>query len=92
MKLIRITIVYALQNKQFIKEMKLKYKISIKEAILTSNIINKKNMDITNNNVGIYGNIVNLNDLVKNGDRIEIYRPLLIDPKELRRKKILSKK
>ncbi|XBC43027.1 MAG: RnfH family protein [Buchnera aphidicola (Kaburagia rhusicola ensigallis)] len=92
MKLIKIKIVYALKHKQFIKEMKLKNKISIKEAILTSNIFDKKVVDITKNNIGIYGNIVNLKDLVKNGDRIEIYRPLLIDPKELRRKKMLLKK
>ncbi|XBC44588.1 MAG: RnfH family protein [Buchnera aphidicola (Schlechtendalia peitan)] len=89
---INITIVYALKNKQYVKKMKLKYKISVEEAILRSNIINSKTINIYNKNVGIYGNIVNLSDFIKNGDRIEIYRPLLIDPRELRRKKIMLHK
>lgn len=36
--------------------------------------------------VGIFARIVALDTVVKPGDRIEFYRPLLIDPKEKRRK------
>ncbi|ANF17022.1 hypothetical protein XW81_01185 [Buchnera aphidicola (Schlechtendalia chinensis)] len=90
MKLIEVTIVYALKKTQYLKKIKLKNQISVKKAILLSNIIKNKNIDIHNNNVGIYGKIVNLSDLVNHGDRIEIYRPLLTDPKELRRKKYYS--
>ncbi|XBC40967.1 MAG: RnfH family protein [Buchnera aphidicola (Nurudea yanoniella)] len=91
MKLINILIIYALKNKQYIEKMTLKHKISIKKAILTSNIIKDLKINIENNNVGIYGKIVDLQDFVNDGDRIEIYRTLLIDPKERRRKNILLK-
>ena len=37
--------------------------------------------------MGIYSRLVKLNDQLKDGDRIEIYRPLLADPKEIRRKR-----
>ncbi len=40
--------------------------------------------------VGIFGQLKKLTDKVENGDRIEIYRSLLIDPKEARRKRATS--
>lgn len=36
--------------------------------------------------VGIFGKVVSLDTLIKNGQRIEVYRPLEIDPKEKRRR------
>ena len=39
------------------------------------------------NKVGIYSRLAKLTDQLKDGDRIEIYRPLLADPKEIRRKR-----
>jgi len=42
--------------------------------------------------VGIFGKRVKLDAPLKEGDRIEIYRPLMIDPKELRRLKALKTK
>ena len=41
--------------------------------------------------VGIFSTLVSLNTVVKSGDRIEIYRPLLIDPKEKRRQRARQK-
>ena len=37
--------------------------------------------------VGVFAKLVSLNTQVKSGDRIEIYRPLMIDPKEKRRQR-----
>jgi putative ubiquitin-RnfH superfamily antitoxin RatB of RatAB toxin-antitoxin module len=37
--------------------------------------------------VGIFGEIAGLRDPVRDGDRVEIYRPLLADPKEARRRR-----
>ncbi|KTD15121.1 Persistence and stress-resistance antitoxin PasI [Legionella gratiana] len=44
--------------------------------------------------VGIFSKQVSLDQVLKEGDRIEIYRPLILDPKENRRKKakVLSEK
>lgn len=44
-------------------------------------------IDLTKQSVGIFSRTKKLTDIVKDGDRIEIYRPLTIDPKEARRKR-----
>ena len=44
-------------------------------------------IDLTQQKVGIFSKVRKLTDIVKEGDRIEIYRPLLIDPMESRRKR-----
>jgi len=42
--------------------------------------------------VGIYSKQVSLDTVLKEGDRVEFYRPLSLDPKEIRRKKASAKK
>lgn len=37
--------------------------------------------------VGVFGKLVALDSPLRNGDRVEIYRPLIADPKEARRKR-----
>jgi len=44
-------------------------------------------MDLANLPVGIYGERVALTHCVEEGDRVEIYRPLVADPKEARRRR-----
>lgn len=48
--------------------------------------------EIINLPVGIFSKLTTLEEKVKEGDRIEIYRPLLIDPKEKRRTRAKEKK
>lgn len=38
--------------------------------------------------IGIYGRVIKLDALLQDGDRIEIYRPLTVDPKEARRRRV----
>lgn len=42
--------------------------------------------------VGIFGQLVSLNTVVQSGDRLEVYRPLVMDPKEKRRQRARHKK
>ena len=42
-------------------------------------------INLANNGVGIFSKPVRLQSLLRNGDRVEIYRALLLDPKEARR-------
>jgi putative ubiquitin-RnfH superfamily antitoxin RatB of RatAB toxin-antitoxin module len=44
-------------------------------------------IDLTKNQLGIFGKITSLEAKLKHKDRIEIYRPLVADPKEIRRKR-----
>ena len=60
----------------------------IQTAILQSDILQQfTEIDLRENKVGIYSRPAKLTDQLKDGDRIEIYRPLLADPKEIRRKR-----
>lgn len=93
MEIIQVTVIYALSEVQYIKKVRIKSNSTVKDAILASNLINiEKNIQFYKNNVGIYNKLVHLNRKIKNGDRIEIYRNLIIDPKERRRNKYQSLK
>ncbi|WGE14528.1 RnfH family protein [Pasteurella multocida] len=60
----------------------------IQTAILQSGILQQfTEIDLRENKVGIFSRPAKLTDQLKDGDRIEIYRPLLADPKEIRRKR-----
>lgn len=81
-------VIYALPHKQYMKKVKLAEGASIKEAIQASGIMRlRSEIDLAKNKVGIYSRTVKLTEKVHDGDRIEIYRPLLADPKELRRQR-----
>lgn len=61
---------------------------TVEQAIIASNILTICNdIDLTKNKVGIYSRPAKLSDNVRDGDRVEIYRPLIADPKEMRRKR-----
>ena len=47
----------------------------------------RDDIDLAKNKLGIYSRPVKLHDEVHDGDRVEIYRPLIADPKELRRQR-----
>ena len=48
-------------------------------------------IDLSKNKVGIFGKKTTLDHPLKDRDRIEIYRPLILDPKEMRRKRAAKK-
>lgn len=84
----KIEVAYALPDKQTLFTLEIEEGVTIEQAILRSGIISEfPEIDLTQQKVGIFGKLKALSDLVKEGDRIEIYRPLLIDPKEARRAK-----
>jgi len=91
---ITIEVAYANPKKQIIISFQAPKNISVKEAIALSGIEKKFNeIDLTKNKLGIFGKITSLETKLKHKDRIEIYRSLVADPKEIRRKRAtLSKK
>lgn len=83
-----IEVTYALPEKQFLLSVKVEEGTTIEGAILASGILAlRDDIDLKKNKVGIYSRPAKLTDLVQDGERIEIYRPLIADPKELRRKR-----
>lgn len=61
---------------------------TLQAAIVQSGILSDMpEIDITTCRVGIYAKLKTLETILKDGDRIEIYRPLIADPKESRRRR-----
>ncbi|MBE5252041.1 RnfH family protein [Mixta mediterraneensis] len=85
---ISVEVVYALPEKQYQRYVTVEQGSTIEQAIEASGILElRKEIDLSSNKVGIYSRPVKLSDRVEEGDRIEIYRPLIADPKELRRQR-----
>jgi len=90
---IKVEVAYAKPNHQCLVSVEVKQGSTIKDAIIASQILNIfPEIDLAKQKVGIFSKPRQLSDLIHQGDRIEIYRPLTIDPKEARRAKALKKK
>ena len=85
---ILIEVAYALPQKQMIIPIKVKVGVTAVEAIKASGIIKKfPEIDFKMNQIGIFGKLAQLDHVMRERDRIEIYRPLVADPKEIRRQR-----
>lgn len=83
---IQVGVAYALPDEQVIMELCVVPGATAEEAIRESGILKRfREIDLAKNNVGVFGKRVNLDTVLKDGDRVEIYRPLIADPKESRR-------
>jgi len=89
---ITVEVVYADVDKQMIIPVTLQSGSTIENAIDRSGILmHFPQIDLMRQKVGIFSQIKKLSDEVKDGDRVEIYRPLVINPKEARKKRANSK-
>lgn len=85
---IAVEVAYALPEKQYLQRVTLQEGATVEEAIRASGLLElRTDIDLTKNKVGIYSRPAKLSDSVHDGDRVEIYRPLIADPKELRRQR-----
>ena len=88
-----VEIAYALPEEQVIISIKVPIKFDVKQAIEKSGIQNKfPCIDLSKNKVGIFGKKTTLDQPLNDRDRIEIYRQLILDPKEMRRKRASKNK
>jgi hypothetical protein len=85
---IRVEVVYALPTQQSLLQVQLAQGATVEDAIRTSGVLDVyPEIDLAKNKVGIFSKLVKLDDPVRDRDRVEIYRPLIADPKEVRRKR-----
>ena len=85
---IKLEVAYAADNEQFLITVMMDAGSTVEMAINESGLLAKcKEVDLTKQKIGIFGEPRQLSDKVNAGDRVEIYRPLMIDPKEARRKR-----
>ena len=91
-ELIRVEVAYAAAHAQIIRQLSVEPGASIEQAIQRSGILEEfPEIDLAVNRVGIFAVLARLSDTVSDGDRIEIYRPLIADPKEARRRRALKR-
>ena len=86
--LLSVAVVYALPEVQILVTLEVPVGTTLRGAIERSRVaVRCPEIDLAVNAVGIFGRRRGLDELVAAGDRVEIYRPLAVDPKEARRRR-----
>ncbi len=85
---IQVEVVYGIPSKQELLLISVDDGTTIEQAISASGILDTfPEIDLSKNKVGIWNRTAKLTDKLKDLDRIEIYRPLIADPKEVRKRR-----
>ena len=83
-----VEVTYALEKKQTLLELEVGDGTTLKQAIELSGIIDSyPQIDLTKDKTGIFGKIAKLDTILREKDRVEIYRPLIADPKQVRKER-----
>ncbi len=86
--MMNIEVVYALPHEQVLLKLKLPQGATVAEAIAASGVVERHpEIDLAQSKVGIFGKLTKTDAVLRDRDRVEIYRPLIADPKEVRRKR-----
>lgn len=85
---ITVEVAYAIPSEQLIIPIKVQDGITAEDAIKASGIMDKfTEIDLSINKIGIFGKLTKLDTKLRHLDRVEIYRPLIADPKEVRKQR-----
>ena len=85
---IPVEVVYALPDRQVILALQVLADANIVDVIEQSGLLEQfPEIDLGKNKVGVFGKLGKLTDTLHAGDRVEIYRPLIADPKEVRKQR-----
>jgi hypothetical protein len=83
-----VEVVYALPDKQSLVSLEVEEGTTIKEAIEASGVLDTYDqIDLTRDKVGIFSKFAKLDTVLREKDRVEIYRPLIADPKKVRKER-----
>ncbi|WP_373081152.1 RnfH family protein [Zhongshania sp.] len=89
-KTIHVEVAYALPDKQRIVALELPEGTTVRAAAMQSGLDKQfVELDLSSVDLGVFGKGVSKPEeqALKNGDRVEIYRPLIVDPKEVRKQR-----
>lgn len=85
---VNVEVVYALPGVQALVRVQAAEGATVEAVIRDSGVLEAfPEIDLTKNKVGIFSKLVKLDETVRDKDRVEIYRSLIADPKEVRRKR-----
>ena len=87
-ELISVEVVYPLPQKQEIFVVKLPLGATVREAIESSGVLAKyPEIDLAKSKLGVFAKLAKPDSVLRDRDRVEIYRPLIADPKEVRKQR-----
>ena len=85
---IEVEVAYARPDEQIILALKVPVGATIEDAIRRSSVLERfPEIDLATSKVGVFGKVGRLEQELSPGDRVEIYRPLIADPKEARKQR-----
>ncbi len=88
---LHVEVVLAMPQRQEVKTLRLTPGSSVADAIERAGFPEHlAGYEFDPENVGIFGHKTTLETVLRDGDRVELYRPLLADPKEVRRQRALQ--
>ena len=83
-----VEVAYALPDKQSLISLEVEEGTTIKEAIEASGVLDAYDqIDLARDKVGIFSKFATLDTVLREKDRVEIYRPLIADPKKVRKER-----
>lgn len=86
--MIQVEVAYALPDEQIVRLVEGEPGMTVEQAIRESGILEAHpEIDLSKNKVGVFGKAAKLDAVLYPGDRVEIYRSLIADPKEARKKR-----
>ena len=89
----QVEVVYGLANKQRIYVLEVEEGTTARQAAELARVAEDfPGVDVSSSNIGIFGKSVKDDQVLLPGDRVEIYRPLIADPKEVRKKRAAAGK
>lgn len=87
-RMLRVEIVYALRDRQVLLTLEVEEGTTARLAVERSGILQRyPEVDLARAGLGVFGRVVSPETLLRDGDRVEIYRLLIADPKQARRER-----
>ena len=85
---IRVEVIYPLPQKQEVFSVSLPAGATVRQAIEASGVLQKyPEIDLAKNKYGVFAKLAKPDSALRDRDRVEIYRPLIADPKEVRKQR-----
>jgi putative ubiquitin-RnfH superfamily antitoxin RatB of RatAB toxin-antitoxin module len=85
---VAVEVIYALKDRQELVALKLPAGATAREAVERSGLLEKyPEIDLARNKLGVFAKLVKPDAVLRDRDRVEIYRPLIADPKEVRKQR-----
>ncbi|QLQ25044.1 MAG: RnfH family protein [Dechloromonas sp.] len=87
-EMLKVEVCYALPDKQVLVPLVLAEGATLQQALEASGLLDKNpEIDLKKNKFGVFSKLSKLDTVLRDRDRVEIYRPLIADPKEVRKQR-----